>query len=132
MASEPIAFDGNLDAESLQVDNDSKDRDSGNEVHDIWQPLAPQGLLQRTAFVVPGQKEVEECNKGTLKLGTTASVDGGGGECLPDDRLANVGGNEEGNTRAEAISLLEEFIKENDDERRNDELEDEQEADTSS
>ena len=132
MASEPIAFDGNLDAESLQVDNDGKDRDSGNEVHDVRQPLAPQGLFQRAAFVVPSQKEVEERNKSAFELGATASVDGGGGECLPDDRLANVGGNEEGNTRAEAISFLEEFIKENDDERRNDELEDEQEADTSS
>ena len=74
---------------------------------------------------------MEERDKSTLKLGPTASVDGGGGEGLPDDRLANIGGNEEGDTRAEAISLLEELIKENDDERGDDKLEDEQKADTS-
>jgi hypothetical protein len=115
----------------LQVDDGGKDHNSGNEVHDVWQPLAPEGLLQRAAFVVPGQKEMEERNKSALELGATASVDGGGGEGLPDNRLTNVGGYEEGNTRAETVSLLEEFIEENDDERGDDKLEDEQEADAS-
>ena len=115
----------------MQVDNNSKNCDSGNEVHDVWQPLAPECLLQSAAFVVPCQKEVEERDKSTLKLWATTSVDGGRGEGLPDDRLANVSGNEEGDTRAETISLLKELIKENDNERSDDELEDEQEADAS-
>lgn len=37
---------------------------------------------------------MEEGNDGTLELGATAGVDSCGGECLPYDGLADVGGNE--------------------------------------
>jgi len=43
---------------------------------------------------VPGEKQVEEKDNGTLELGATSNVDGSGRERLPDDGLSDVGGNE--------------------------------------
>jgi hypothetical protein len=50
---------------------------------------------------------MEEGDNGSLKLGSTTSVDCGGRERLPYDRLADVGSNEKGNAGAQSISLLE-------------------------
>lgn len=41
---------------------------------------------------------------------TSASVDSGGTEGLPDNCLTDVGGNEERDTRAKTIALLEQLI----------------------
>ena len=61
---------------------------------------------------------------GVLELG----VDGGRGEALPDDRLADVGGDEEGDAGAEAVALLEQLVQEEDDEAGHKQLDDDQEA----
>jgi hypothetical protein len=57
---------------------------------------------------------VEEGDECTLELGSTAGVDRGGGEGLPNYGLADVGGNEEGNARTETVPLLEELVEEHD------------------
>lgn len=74
---------------------------------------------------------MEKSDDGTFELGATTSVDGGGGEGLPHDGLANVGGNEQGNTAAKAVSLLEKLVEENDNHAGNNELENQEEDDTS-
>ena len=74
---------------------------------------------------------MEEGNESTLEFWSTASVDGGRRECLPDDGLANVGSNEEGNAGTETVALLEKLVEENDDESGNDELDYQQKADSS-
>lgn len=73
---------------------------------------------------------MNEGNNGTLELGATTSVNGGGGEGLPHDGLADVGGNEEGDTAAETIALLEELVEEDNNQTSNDELDDKENADT--
>lgn len=45
---------------------------------------------------------------------TSASVDSGGAEGLPDDCLTDVGGNEERDTRAQPVALLEQLIQQQD------------------
>ena len=95
LAAETVALDGDLDSETLQVNDDGKDDDGGDQVHDVEETLAPEGLAESAAFVVPGEKQVEERDNGTLELGATSNVDGGGREGLPDDGLADVGGNEQ-------------------------------------
>jgi len=74
---------------------------------------------------------VEEGNDGTLKLGATASVDSVGREALPENRLANVGRDEERDTRAKTVALGEELVEEDDNERGGNKLENEEKADTS-
>ena len=50
------------------------------------------------------------------------TCDGVRGEGLPDDALADVGRDEEGDARAEAVALLEQLIETDDDDARKEEL----------
>ena len=74
---------------------------------------------------------MDKGNDGALELRTAASVDGGGRESLPHDRLADVGGNEERDTAAKTIALLQQLVEQDDDETGDHELEHEENADTS-
>ena len=131
MTTELVALDGDLDAESLEVDNDGKNNDSREQAHNVGKPLPPEGLAQGTTFIMPGEEEVEQRNDGTFKLGSTANVDGGRGKGLPDDGLADVGGNEQVDTGSETVTFLKEFVEEDDDEGSDDELDDEEKTNTS-
>lgn len=124
-------LDWDLDAETLEVDDSGEDGDGGQEVHDVWKVLAVEGLVEGALFVWPGGEEVEERDDGALELWSATGVDGGWGESLPDDGLADVGGDEKGDTRSKAVTLLEELIEENDNQTSNNELENEEEDDTS-
>ena len=73
---------------------------------------------------------MEERNNSTLELWSTAGVDGGWGESLPNNGLADVGGNEKRDAASKTVSLLEELIEENDDQASNDQLEDQEEDNT--
>lgn len=131
LAAESVGLNRDLDAETLEVDDGGENNGGGNEVHDIGKASTPESLAKSATLVVPGEEEVEEGNKRTLEFWSTTSIDGGGGECLPYDGLANIGSNEERDTRTKAITLLEKFIEENDDESGDDKLDDQQKADTS-
>jgi hypothetical protein len=132
LATEAVALDRNLDTETLEVNNEGEDSDGRDEVHDVGQPLTVERLLERARLVVPGEEEVEERDDGALEFGSTTGVDGGRGESLPDNRLADVGGDEEVDTRTETVTLLEELVEKDDDESGDVELENEEEADTGS
>ena len=129
LATEAVRLNGVFDTEALEVDDDGKDNDGRDEVHDVGETVAPEGLAESAALVVPGEEEVEERDDGALEFGAAAGVDGRGREGLPDDGLADVRGNEEGDAGPEAVALLEELIEEDDDEGGRDELDDKQEAD---
>ena len=43
---------------------------------------------------------MEKSNDGAFKLGSSASIDGGWGEGLPDDRFADVGSDEQRYSRS--------------------------------
>lgn len=62
---------------------------------------------------------------------TTTSVDSCWAESLPYNGLANVGGNEKGNTRPQTVAFLQKFIQQQDDKSGTEELKDDQHADTS-
>ena len=130
LTTEAVALDGDLDAEALEIDDDKEDEERGEQVHDVGETVTEERLLEGAALVVPSEEEVEEGDEGTFELGTAAGVDGGRGEGLPDDALADVGSDEERDTGAETVALLEELIEENDNQTGDDELEDEQETDT--
>jgi len=106
LTTELVALNGDLDAESLEVDDDGKNNDSREQAHDVGKPLPPEGLMQRTTFIMPREQKVEQCNDGTFKLGSTANVDGGRGKGLSDDGLADIGGDEEVDAGSETVNLL--------------------------
>ncbi|CAG1994388.1 unnamed protein product [Fusarium graminearum] len=124
-------LDGDLDTETLEVDDSGEDGNGGQKVHDVGEVLAVESLLESSLLVGPGEEEVEEGNNSTLKLGATASVDSGGRESLPHDGLADVGGNEQRDTAAQTVALLEQLVEEDNDHTGNNQLEDQKEDDTS-
>ncbi len=124
-------LDWDLNTETLEVDDGSKDNEGGQEVHDVGEILSIKSFLESALLVWPGKEQVEERNDSTFELGSTSGVDGGWGERLPDNGLADIGSDEERDTRSKTISLLEELIKENDDQASNNQLEDEKENNTS-
>lgn len=69
------------------------------------------------------EKQVEECDESTFEFWSTSSVDGCGRESFPDNRFANVRSDEEIDTGSETVTLLQQLVKENDEQARNDELE---------
>ena len=95
LSAESVRLYRDLDTESLKVDNGGENDGGGNEVHNVWKASTPEGLTEGTALVVPSEEEMEEGNESTLEFRSTAGVDSGGRECLPDDGLANVGSDKE-------------------------------------
>ncbi|RUP46919.1 hypothetical protein BC936DRAFT_146374 [Jimgerdemannia flammicorona] len=128
LATEPVGLDGEFDAEALQVDDDAEDQACGQEVHDVGQVLAVEGLLEGAGLVLAGEEKVDEGDDGALKLIAAARVDGSRRQCLPEDGLADVGGDEEVDAGTETVPLLEELVQEHGDKRGNHELDDQEEA----
>jgi len=69
-----VALNGDLNAESLEVDDDGKNNDSREQAHDVGKPLLPEGLMQRTTFIMPRKQEVKQCNDGTFKLSISCII----------------------------------------------------------
>ena len=95
----------------LKVNDNPKHEDGGHEIGQVGKVTAVEGLTQTTDLVCPCCQKMKECNYSTFKLCPSARVDGGGAERLPDNRLTDVGSNEERDTRTETITFLKEFIE---------------------
>ena len=95
----------------LEVNDNSKDEDGGHQVGQVGQVLSVEGLSQGADLILTGGQQVEEGNDGPLELGAAAGVDGRRREWLPDNRLADVGRDEQRYARAETVALLEELVE---------------------
>jgi len=131
LSSEPVALHRDLNPESLEIDHNCEDDNGCKEVHDVGQSVPPERFTKGTAFVVPSEQQMEQRDDGAFEFGSTADVDCGWRESFPDDGFTNVGGNEERDTRTETVTLLEELVKEDDDECGGYELDDKEETDAS-
>jgi hypothetical protein len=121
LAAELVALNRYLDADALEVDDDGKGDDGRDQVHNIGETIPPERLVESMSLVVLGEEEVEEHNNGAFEFRAAASVDGCKRESLPDDGFADVGSNEEGDTRAQAIAILQQLIEEDNNEGSDDE-----------
>ena len=108
-------LDRQLDFPSLEVNDNEEDEHRGKEVTEIGQVLSVEGLVEGSYFVLSGQEEMDEGNESSLEFSATACVDCRGTECFPNDRLANVRSNEEGDTRAKPIALLQQLVEDDND-----------------
>ena len=79
----------------LEVDDDEDDKHSCEQVGNIGRVLPVKGLLQGEELVGLRQQEVEQGDDGSLELGSLLRADRDGRERLPQDDLADVGGDEE-------------------------------------
>jgi len=122
-------FDGKVDSKALEVDDDAKDQDGGEEVHDVRQVLSVERLSESSELVASGGQQVEESNDSALEFGTSSSVDGGGREGFPDDGFTDVCGDKQRDTRTESVAFLEEFVEQKYNQTSNKQLDDDEKAD---
>ena len=116
----------------MEVDDDQENNNGGQEVHQVGQVWAVEGLVQSANLVGLGCQKMEKCNDSSLELGTAADVDSGWWECLPDDGFADVGGNEKRDTGAETVALGKKLVQQENNQTGDEELNDNQAADSSS
>ena len=81
----------------LEVYDDSKDKNSGHQIHQVGQILSVERLTESSHFVLSRGQQVEQGNHGSFEFCSTSSVDGRRTKCLPNNRLTNIGCNEERN-----------------------------------
>jgi hypothetical protein len=122
LTTESVTLDGDLDSESLKVDDEGEDGDCRDEVHDVGESFTVEGLLERTTLVVPSEEKVEQGDESTFEFGSSTSVDRRRGEGFPHDRFANIGRDEEVDSGTESVTFLKEFVEEDDDQGGDDEL----------
>ena len=122
------SLDDSVESNHLEVDDDGKDEDGGQQVHEVGQVLAVEGLAQGAHLVLARGQQVEQGDDGALELGAAARVDRRRTERLPHDRLANVGGDEERNARAEAVALLQQLVQQQHDQAGDEQLDHDQQA----
>ena len=120
------------DGLTLEVDDNKEDKDGGEEVHQVGQVLSVESFVQSSNFVLFGGEKVEESNDGAFEFSSSADVDCSWRERLPDDSFANVGGDEEGDSGAETVAFGEELVEKKDNHSSDEELDDDQRADSSS
>lgn len=109
-----LVLHGDVDTEALQEDDSDEDNSRGQEIGDVGQVGSVESLTQSLGLVGLGDEQVEERNDSTLELHAASSADGGGTERLPHNRLANVGGNEQGDGTAETVTLLQQLVLQRD------------------
>ena len=68
-AARTDVLDGNVDLESLDVDDEGEDQQSRKQVGQVGEVGAVECLLQSAELVVATDEEMEEGNDGTLELG---------------------------------------------------------------
>lgn len=95
----------------LEVNDDEYDEYCGKQVWKIGSVLPVEGVLQSVELVALSEEEVEESDDCALELGTLLGSNCYWGETLPEDVLADVCSDEEGDTWAETITLLQELIQ---------------------
>lgn len=123
-----LVLDRQVDAESLEVDDDEEDKSGSQQIGDVWQVLSVEGLLESADLVVSGDQEVDQGDESSLELGSSSSVDGGWAESLPDDAFADVGGDEQRDSRSQSVSLLEHFVEDHDEQSGEEELDDDEQG----
>ncbi|KAF1756407.1 hypothetical protein GCK72_012860 [Caenorhabditis remanei] len=125
-------LDWKVDTESLEVDNHSENEESGHQVHQVWKVLTVESLTESADLIGASGEKMEESDDSSLEFSSTSGVHCGWRERLPDNRFANVGGDEERDSGSETISFLEKLVEKKDDETGNHELDDDEKADSSS
>jgi len=83
VSSNFLVLNGEVNSESLEVNNDEENQNSGKEVVDVRQARSVESLLKGSNFIRSGNKRVEESNYGTFIFKSVFSSGGHGRESLP-------------------------------------------------
>lgn len=95
----------------LEIYHHHEDENSCHQVEQVWQVLSVERLAQPADLVVSSGEQVEQGDDSAFKFSAPASIDGGRAERLPHNSLADVGGNEEGDSGAQAVAFLQQLVQ---------------------
>jgi len=127
-ATDLLRAERDVHTEALEVNNDEEHDHSSDEVRHVGQVGAEESFTKSTDLVVASDEQLEESDDSTLKLCATAHVESHGAKSTPDDRLTDVGGDEDGDTTAKTIALLKKLIKAKNDDASKNKLKNDQNA----
>lgn len=112
------------DLEVLQKHHNEEDKERGQEVDQVRELRAIEGLFQCAHLVVASYQQVEKGDDGAFELRAATSVNGGRTERFPHDRVADVSRNEEARASAKTPALLQQLVEKDADHGGNQELKD--------
>ena len=101
-----LVLDGKNHSPSLEVDDHDENEEGGKEIGQVGKILSEHRLLDGADLIIPSNEEMEQCHDSSLELGPPTSIDGGRTEGLPNNILADISRNEQGDTAAQSIPLL--------------------------
>mmetsp|Transcript_10940 Transcript_10940/g.20936 ORF Transcript_10940/g.20936 Transcript_10940/m.20936 type:complete len:213 (+) Transcript_10940:557-1195(+) len=121
-----FVLDGEIDAETLEVDHDDEHEHGGKQVENVRKVLAVKSFVESAHLICTSDKHMEHSNDSSFELSTTSGVDGGWGECLPDDVFADICRDKEGNSRSKTVALCEELVENKNNHTSKEKLEDDE------
>lgn len=124
-------FNWDLNSETLQVDNSEEHEYSGQDLEHVRQVLSVESLQEGSLLVLSGAQQVEQGDNCTVEFSALTGSRGGRSKSLPHNLLTNVGGSEQGNTGTETIALLQQFVQQDDNDTGKHQLQNQQQAHTS-
>jgi len=78
VSSNVLFLDVKIDSETLEVDDDQEDKDSGKEIVNIGETRSIESLLEGSDLVGSGDQKVEKSNDGTFVFSSLFSLNGDG------------------------------------------------------
>mmetsp|Transcript_18997 Transcript_18997/g.41280 ORF Transcript_18997/g.41280 Transcript_18997/m.41280 type:complete len:357 (-) Transcript_18997:258-1328(-) len=121
-----LVLDRKVDSPSLEVDDNNKDQDGSQKIGQVGKILTVEGLTKGLHLIGTSDEKMEKSDDSTFEFGTSTGVDSGGTECLPNNGFANVGSDENRNTRSKTVTLLQKLVQSKDNKTRAEKLEDNQ------
>jgi len=94
VSSDVLFLDVKIDSETLEVDDDQEDQNSGEEVVNVGEARSVESLLKGTDLVGSSDQKVEKSNNSSFIFSSLLSLDRDGGESSPEDAFTDVDGNE--------------------------------------
>ena len=79
-------FDGDVDSESLEENNNDEHHSGSKQVGDVGKTSSVESLLESADLIGTGQEEMEESNDSALKLVSGVGTNGVRGERRPNNR----------------------------------------------
>nr|GMD08326.1 hypothetical protein BC936DRAFT_146374 [Ipomoea batatas] len=80
----PLYFRKN-NTETLEIDNNEEDQHCGKQIGNVGKILPVESLSKSSYFVCSSYQKMEQSNNSTFKFSSTASINGCGTECFPDN-----------------------------------------------
>jgi hypothetical protein len=78
LSSDLVVLNGDIDLESLEVDDEQEHQDGGHQVGEVGKVVSQDSLLEGVDLITSDEEGVEESDDGSFVLETALSLVGDG------------------------------------------------------